>query len=164
MMATLIKTARVSERTSASFYILHASIPFSRLWFGISPQSSASNSWQSPYRLPVVLSLIYVVYHYLSYVSPSNTVYPVYHYISCVPIHVYPSNKVYPVKPYISCVPMFTLVIMYTLYILYTVFTHVYPSNTVNPVYPYLPCVPMFTLVILYNLYTLVYHVYPCLR
>ena len=64
----------IMATTSSSFYILHASIPFSRLWFGTSPQSLASNSWQSPYRLPGMLSL---VYHYISYVYPSNSVYPV---------------------------------------------------------------------------------------
>ena len=32
------------------------------------------------------------------------------------PTHVYPSNTVYPVYPYISSIPMFTLVILYTLY------------------------------------------------
>ena len=31
--------------------------------------------------------------------------------------HVYPTNTVYPVYPYISCVLMFTLAILYTLYI-----------------------------------------------
>ena len=51
----------------------------------------ASNSWQSPYRLPNIL----VRY--------------------CIPLHIlcnheYPSNTVYPVYPYISCVPMFTLI------------------------------------------------------
>ena len=64
----------ITATTSSSFYILHASIPFSRLWFGTSPQSLASNSGQSPYRLPGMLSL---VYHYISYVYPSNSVYPV---------------------------------------------------------------------------------------
>ena len=64
----------IMTTTSSSFYILHASIPFSRLWFGTSPQSLASNSLQSPYRLPGMLSL---VYHYISYVYSSNSVYPV---------------------------------------------------------------------------------------
>ena len=46
----------------------------------------------------LICYLLYLVYHYISY--------------------VYPSNAVYPVYPYISCVPMFTLVILYTLYTL----------------------------------------------
>ena len=55
---------------------------------------------------------------------------------------------------------MFTLEILYTLYTLVNPGTHVYPRNTV---YPCISCVPMFTLVILYILYTLVYPEYPCL-
>ena len=68
---------------------------------------------------------------------------------------------------------MFTLVILYTLYTLVYPFylclslsycipciplhilcTHVYLSHTVYHVYLYISCVPMFTLVILYTLYT----------
>ncbi|CAH3137992.1 unnamed protein product, partial [Porites lobata] len=69
---------------------------------------------------------------------------------------------------------MFTLVILYTLYTpiyycipcipLYTLCNHVYPSSTLYPVYPYISCVPMFTLKILYTcipLYILCTHVYP---
>ena len=59
----------------------------------------ASNSWQSPYRLPNIL---------VQYCIPL--------YILCT--HVYPCNTVYPVYPYIPCVPMFSLVILYTLYTL----------------------------------------------
>ena len=55
---------------------------------------------------------------------------------------------------------MFTLVILYTLYILCM---HICPSHTVYLVYPYISCVPMFTLVILYTLYTTIYLVYLCL-
>ena len=63
--------------------------------------------------------MYYPVYHEY----PSNVVYLVYPlYILCT--HEYPSNTVYPVYPYISCVPMFTLVILYTLY---TPIYHVYP-------------------------------------
>ena len=43
----------------------------------------------------LICYLLYLVYHYISYVYPSNT-------------------TVYPVYPYISSVPMFTLVILYT--------------------------------------------------
>ena len=82
--------------------------------------------------------------------------------LPCIPLfilctHVYPSNTVYPVYPYLS---MFTLVILYTLY---TLVYHVYPSNTVYPVYPSIPCLSMSTLVILYALYTPIYPLYPCL-
>ena len=75
----------------------------------------------------LICYLLYLVYHYISYVYPSNTVYPVY--------------------PYLFCEPMFTLVILYTLY---TLVYHVYPINTVCLVYPVYR--PMFTLVILYTL------------
>ena len=57
----------------------------------------ASNSWQSPYRLPNI---------FVQYCIPL--------YILCT--HVYPCNTVYHVYPYIPCVPMFTQVILYTLY------------------------------------------------
>ena len=56
----------------------------------------------------LICYLLYLVYHYIPYVYPSNTVYPVY--------------------PYISCIPMFTLVVLYTLY------THIYP---LYPCLPY---------------------------
>ena len=108
----------------------------------------------------LICYLLHLVYHYISYVYPSNT-------------------TVYPVYPYISSVPMFTLVILYTpIYPVYPCLpkkycipctpwyilcTHVYPSNTVYLVYPYLPCLPMFTLVTLYTLYTPIYLLYPFL-
>ena len=65
---------------------------------------------------------------------------PLSYCIPCIPLyilctHVYPSNTVYLVYPCVSCLPMFTLVILYTLYTpMYLVYT--------------------FTLVILYTLYT----------
>ena len=57
--------------------------------------------------------------------------------------HEYPSNTVYLAFLYISCVPMFTLVVLYTLY---TPIYLVYPcfpltSNTVYLEYPYISCV-----------------------
>ena len=69
---------------------------------------------------------------------------------------------------------MFTLVILYTLYTLiyhvkthvypintgypvYPLWTDVYPSNTTYPVYPYISSEPMFTLVLLYTLNTRMY-------
>ena len=64
-------------------------------------------------RNDMICYLLYLVYHYLSYVYPSNTVYPVYlHYILCT---------------HVSCLPTFTLVIPYTLY---------------TPIYPVYPCLP----------------------
>ena len=66
-------------------------------WGFFSQLFRASNSWQSPYRLPNIL---------VQYCIPL--------YILCT--HVYPCNTVYPVYPYIPCVPMFTRVILYTLY------------------------------------------------
>ena len=113
----------------------------------------ASNSWQSPYRLPNILVQYCISLNILcTHEYLSNTVYPVYRYISCLPCislyilctHVYPSNTVSLVYPCISCLAMFTLA-----------------SNTVYPVYPYISCARMFTLVILYTLYILFTHVLP---